>query len=529
MDTENQTSDGGGLSHRAKRRAFAAGALGLGLLIGAVALEVGVRAYLGFSYRHALDDLPSETPGDQDRTVALGEVLAPDDNPDIVYRFKPGAVGVYEGAPIRINSMGIRGEDPSEIKGADTLRIVGLGDSTMFGWKVREDERYMDLVAEGLARALGSGGRAEAIVAALPGWLAVQEVEIFHSDLLESAPDAVVIQFEINDVEIPHFLRRPNVWAPTRLYAFDALRTRAFFREFVFDLNPELIMSGHTFLTPPLYRRLEGWDALEAAYKRLKETCDRRGIALLAVIPIWEDSDSQASRPGWEAESFSRFTRLCRKLGIDLVDANASQARHADSDVIAPRAPALFFPNDSHGTPAGHAVIARAILGPLIDKIGGDRFDAERTEAALAWIDAAVGERLDPARSIGLYSTEDWSGVPVRWTQGAARLAFESKGEGLIVGYWVGHPDISASNPVEVTLALDSGARIVTRHEKGGYFSKRLDLNAHADARNVLELKVHPTFTPPGGGRSLGVGLYPLKFDGGDFGGDGPDEPEPEV
>ena len=72
-------------------------------------------------------------------------------HPDVVYELKPGLVGTYLDRPLRTNAYGLRDRDYPVAKPEGTFRIVGLGDSVMFGWGVAQDEPFLEVLERRLA------------------------------------------------------------------------------------------------------------------------------------------------------------------------------------------------------------------------------------------------------------------------------------------------------------------------------------------------------------------------------------------
>ena len=60
-----------------------------------------------------------------------------------VYGMKPGLDVEFLGASLRTNAGGWREGPIAMPKPKDTIRIVGIGDSHMFGWAVEADEGYV--------------------------------------------------------------------------------------------------------------------------------------------------------------------------------------------------------------------------------------------------------------------------------------------------------------------------------------------------------------------------------------------------
>jgi hypothetical protein len=75
-----------------------------------------------------------EPPPDPTQNVSLRQMLRPSDNPRIIYELQPNLAVLSHQKLVRTNAHGFRGPDYRLPKGDTILRIVGLGDSVMFGW-----------------------------------------------------------------------------------------------------------------------------------------------------------------------------------------------------------------------------------------------------------------------------------------------------------------------------------------------------------------------------------------------------------
>jgi len=111
----------------------------------------------------------------------------------------------------------------------------------------------------------------------------------------------------------------------------------------------------------------------------------------------------------------------------------------------------------------------------------------------------------------GLYKAEDWGGTPVRWTSEAVETGIKPEAGLLRVSYWIGHPDLSESRPVEVTLHVEGGPAVRQTYTKGGYYSVSLPAPRAGGPPLRLQLQVSRAWLAPEG-RALGVGLYPPQW-----------------
>ena len=155
------------------------------------------------------------------QSLRLGDIVQPSRYAGIVYELKPNVRGRFMGQPLLINSQGLHDYEYTRRKEPGTFRIVGVGDSSLFGWGVPFEDSGLKV----LERRLNEKSRArkfEVINFAVPGYNTAMEAETFVQRCLEYAPDLVLLNFNTNDYDVPKFMRRPGDLATLRRsYLFD--------------------------------------------------------------------------------------------------------------------------------------------------------------------------------------------------------------------------------------------------------------------------------------------------------------------
>jgi lysophospholipase L1-like esterase len=209
--------DAGGVGASVSRRkatAFWAVTLVVPMGLTLLLLELGLRLVGGHRTPANERDLAarlqesegSEVSGAEDGNL-LG-LVKPSASKDVVYELKPSHEWLFVGARVRTNSLGFRGHEYSATKPPGVFRFVGIGDSVMFGWGVNDEETYASL----LERALTVERKApvEVLNLGVPGFNTVQEVGLFRERGLALEPDAVLLNYVLNDWAAPFFLPDPN-------------------------------------------------------------------------------------------------------------------------------------------------------------------------------------------------------------------------------------------------------------------------------------------------------------------------------
>jgi hypothetical protein len=169
---------------------------------------------------------PSECTEHGAHNATLGAIFRMSDFHDVVFELKPDvntcAIG---GKRVVTNHAGYRDtRDYALEKPKGVFRIVGIGDSYMFGMGVNNDDVY--LVA--LGRLLKERGiDAELINTAVPGYNTAQEAAVLERRGMAYHPDLILVGYVGNDMGLPNFLQTsPRFSTLRRSYLVDFVLTR---------------------------------------------------------------------------------------------------------------------------------------------------------------------------------------------------------------------------------------------------------------------------------------------------------------
>ena len=146
----------------------------------------------------------------------------------IVYELKSNLRGQFQGQPLITNSRGLRDFEYSIQKPENTVRIVGIGDSLLFGWGVKMTDTSLKVLERKLNEELSTSGiKYEVLNFAVPGYNTAIETEVFIQKCLRYSPDAVILRFFVNDYDLPLFMKLPQNYASLRkFYLFEFLYSR---------------------------------------------------------------------------------------------------------------------------------------------------------------------------------------------------------------------------------------------------------------------------------------------------------------
>jgi len=163
----------------------------IAILFGCIAMEVALRVI----FAHSLDF-------SMEMWKYAVKLKRPVANPDLGFAHAPNRSAFLMGVPVSINSEGMRDREFSLEKPPDVYRVMMLGDSTTFGWGVRQEDTAAKFLERKLNAALPPGfHRVEVINTGVGNYDTVQEVTYYETIGWKYHLDLVVLVFFINDPE----------------------------------------------------------------------------------------------------------------------------------------------------------------------------------------------------------------------------------------------------------------------------------------------------------------------------------------
>ena len=342
--------------------------LALGTVLGLALLEAGARVAAVREERRQgrldrdLAGLKGPGPGS---TVTLGQIIRKSDDPRIVYELRPRLDVRFAGGRLTTSDAGFRGGDVSVPKPPGAYRIVGIGDSYMFGQGVSDEETYLAR-RPGLMKQASPAPAVETVNLAVPGFNTVMEVELLRRRLDRLEPDLILIEIVGNDLDLPNFLwSAVDPWTLRRSFLIEFVGERLRRRPGrpataggLAEAPQEGEGSAETFArdaarVPPRYASMVGPAAFQEAIANLAATAREHRVPVLALTHgVWfEDAMLEA----------------LSKNGIPVLVLRAALRQRARA-LGAPdyaRSPLALSPADLHPSALGHQVIAEE-LAPWI-------------------------------------------------------------------------------------------------------------------------------------------------------------------
>ena len=333
-------------------------------------LEIGARvlAYQSDSeLRRGLDGVGRVvTKGE----LSLQHIIRWHANPKLIYELIPNLSGSFRGQPLAINELGFRGPSVQPVKAPDGFRVGGSGDSVMFGGGVADDEVYMAQLGARLTQRLG-GRTVDWVNAAVPGYNTVNEVETLERKLLQLAPDVVIVDHVRNDLYLPGFLQKRQLYFSLRQsFLADWVRNRlggVHVPDSGLQRPPDAFreqnFSGREALIPEQYRQITGIEAFRRAVHRLAELAREHGFRVIVFAHFGVEPEPRA---------------VLRDAGLELINGYPSIREYLSergrADYVG--SALTVSADDSHPSALHHRMIAER----LVDHVVGGAKDAESAQ-----------------------------------------------------------------------------------------------------------------------------------------------------
>ena len=274
--------------------------------------------------------------------MALFITLTP--NRKLIYELRANMDRMFGDYRVQSNRDGLRASrNYGKPKPPGGRRILGIGDSGMFGWDVPQEGNYLATIERAYADR-SDLGMIEVLNAGTPGYNAQQEVEWLASKGLDFEPDVVIVGWCGNDYDAPFFLYRPVDYTAYRgslLYRF-LFDREAFSR----DTKPQVSIYTdfeRSAIHPEVLEGL-GEEGVRRAFSRLRALSDQHGFKVLVFGPMDEVA-----------------TGICRDLGLPFLNTYDCIPRGS--------VPAQLKVHNMHPTAEGHAVLAEHLEREL-DRLG---------------------------------------------------------------------------------------------------------------------------------------------------------------
>lgn len=297
---------------------------------------------------------------------------------DTIHRASETAGLAYELAPdldvhslgvrVTTNSLGMRDREPLPASTPGLVRVLALGDSVTFGYRVEEPEAFASVLERELAGSPLARQRVfDVLNVGVSGYSTRDEVAALEGKWIALEPRLVVLGYCLNDPEILPLqpLQRafvpPEWWQSSQLLRLIAQKRRLH--------GLRTLGGGNLFL----YLHAPGepaWRSVAESFARLGELARaRRFSVVLAIFPMF----SPAPWASYELRGVhAQVAAEGAKHGFAVLDLLARFEREDPTGL-------LIEPSDSHPNARGHRIAADELLRflesrpELLESSGVDR------------------------------------------------------------------------------------------------------------------------------------------------------------
>jgi lysophospholipase L1-like esterase len=199
---------------------------------------------------------------------------------ELIYRHRPGLRARYQGVEVAINELGFR-DRPLTRREPGELRIMLLGDSTVFGWGVAAEDTFGASLEHRLGRLLARPVRA--VNTGVGSYNTDQQLGVLrrYADVVE--PDIVLLLYSQNDVN-------QRGWRIAHAEGLAQTVRRLAGRSWLYRLLQHARHYGGLGPTrdpTPIDRSAPGWRSSMRALAAVADHCRARKIPFVAMLAQW--------------------------------------------------------------------------------------------------------------------------------------------------------------------------------------------------------------------------------------------------
>lgn len=230
----------------------------------------------------------------------LAHIVRLSSEPGVIFELKPNLDIEFGHRRLVTNRHGMRSSrDYAYARTPNSVRIVGVGDSGMFGWSMEQGEDYL-AVLEANLNEREDGVLYEVLNLAVPGCNTYQEVEMLRSKGIAFDPDVVVLGWNENDFDFPFFvIQKENLWRTDVSYLwsflFDPPRIQQLLQERIRDYRTRDVER----IADPVVAN-SGPEGVRSSFESLRRMSGERGFRVLVFGPMGEAAVDIVSSAGLE-------------------------------------------------------------------------------------------------------------------------------------------------------------------------------------------------------------------------------------
>ena len=290
-----------------------------------------------------------EIAGEDKRDLFKQAIHQPSSIPGLSFELSPNRQKKIEGVWIRTNTHGMRDVEPGPMGDDIPIRVVVLGDSYTFGYRVAGELSYPSLLETRLNEEL-PGRRFEVLNLGVSGYNTQDEALVLEHKGLAWHPDVVVLGYVLNDPEsepvqpLNNYFQEPAVWRYSQLARLVAKAKRGL---------EVMLWGGGDY-----YRYLHSvghanWESVVEALGEIRRLAEGEDVPV--AVAIFPDTPMKSWSRYPYAGLHRQVTEASRNEGFAVIDLLEPFAEHPARVMRVRR-------GDPHPSPLGHAVAADAIF-----------------------------------------------------------------------------------------------------------------------------------------------------------------------
>ncbi|MBN2370304.1 MAG: SGNH/GDSL hydrolase family protein [Vicinamibacteria bacterium] len=294
-------------------------------------------------------------------------------DPLVFWRIKPNlSKAIWDYTLVTTNAQGLRREEPLGRKPRGGFRVVCLGDSVTFGYRVptvwperpddypRDALPYPMLIEDWLRRA-NSGRSIDVLALAAPGYTSHQGLALLRREIAELQPDVVTICFGWNDTDVRELPDREimptDEWSAWRRRAIASSQTLLRLSAW---LNQRRARASSPSPGAKLATRVSQSDYV-ANVLAAAALAREHGATPVILGPVYRDSFEAPEQAVRMTSYRDALREAARSAGVSYLEF---------PELIESAAPAnkWLFGELIHPNHAGHLLMARRLLSHLMER-----------------------------------------------------------------------------------------------------------------------------------------------------------------
>ncbi|MBK8179757.1 MAG: SGNH/GDSL hydrolase family protein [Planctomycetes bacterium] len=330
----------------------------LSLLVGSLVVAL-LLAELYFRTVRPIKFLEIGEQASSDPGAWMNLIHRPSSVPGLAYELAPDLDREAREARVRTNSLGMRDAEPLARDTPGLLRVLALGDSVTYGYRVEAPQSYCSVLEQSFAEVPPPDGRrVEVLNTGVSGYSTRDEALALNGKWLALEPDVLLVGYCLNDPEsdprqpLPRFFTPPHWWQHSALARYLVQREQG---------RGVRELGGGRYFRYLHAPSTSAWRSVERGFDSIGGAARARGAPVVLVIfPLF----SPAPWAEYEyREPHARVAEAAARHGFLVLDLLARFEREDPQSLI-------LDEGDSHPNARGHQIAAEAIREFLLSHWG---------------------------------------------------------------------------------------------------------------------------------------------------------------